>query len=283
MRDSHNMKPTNHTITVFLYLTKAFDMAWNNKLLVTCHNKFSIRGRTSSGVYAKAEDGLVFRCRFRNRDNCSVSRSVLLTIREALDFALRFETSDTYILTENKSSIQYLKKWPKIPEKTGEEIISKIVTLSQKSRVFIQWIPSHVGVFGNEVADLLLKEGRALPSAPSGEFFASEIFSIHRAEANSAWKVLPAHEWYAGNRPGMSPQSEVTRPVQTALARLRSDHIKSLKFVDEENTSSFCPCSCPASPAQAIDCIGAFARLLGSEGENGLVVLLVRHGIMDLV
>ncbi|GBM46858.1 hypothetical protein AVEN_216571-1 [Araneus ventricosus] len=56
-----------------------------------------------------------------------------------------------------------------------------------KSRACIQWIPSHVGVFGNEVADLLAKEGSALPSATSGELFVSEISSIHRAKANFTW------------------------------------------------------------------------------------------------
>ncbi|GBN59034.1 hypothetical protein AVEN_254502-1, partial [Araneus ventricosus] len=152
-----------------------------------------------------------------------------------------------------------------------------------KSRVCIQWIPSHVGVFGNEVVDLHAKEGSALPSAASGELFASEIFSIHRAKANSTWKVPPAHEWYAGNRPDLPLQSEGTRSAQTALAKLRSGHIKSLKFVDKEKTYSSCPCSCPASPADVIDCIGASARLLWSEGENGLVALLERHSIMDLV
>ncbi|GBN74156.1 hypothetical protein AVEN_70788-1 [Araneus ventricosus] len=121
-----------------------------------------------------------------------------------MDFTLRFESSDIYISTDSKSSIQYLKKWPKFSEKTGQEIISKTVSLSQKSRVCIQWIPSHVGVLGNEVADLLAKEGSALPSAGSGELFASDIFSIHRAEANSSWKIPPSHEWYAGNRPGLS-------------------------------------------------------------------------------
>ncbi|GBM67016.1 hypothetical protein AVEN_135510-1 [Araneus ventricosus] len=105
---------------------------------------------------------------------------------------------------------------------------------SQKSIVCIQWIPSHVGVFGNEVADLLAKDGSALPSAASGEIFASEISSIHRAKANSTWKVPPAHEWYAGNRPGLSLQSEGS--AQTALARLRSGHIKRLKFVDKEKS-----------------------------------------------
>ncbi|GBM56106.1 hypothetical protein AVEN_43481-1 [Araneus ventricosus] len=82
-----------------------------------------------------------------------------------------------------------------------------------------------------------------------------------RAKANSTWKVPPAHEWYAGNRPGLSLQSEGTRSAQTALARLRSGHIKSLKFVDK--TYSSCPCSCPA---HVIDCIGASERLLWSEG-----------------
>ncbi|GBL75054.1 hypothetical protein AVEN_195771-1, partial [Araneus ventricosus] len=102
------------------------------------------------------------------------------------------------------------------------------------------------------------------------------------AKANSTWKVLPTHEWYAGNRPGLTLQSKDTRSAQTALARLRSGHIKSLKYVDKEKTSS-CPCSCPASPAHVIDCIGASASLLWSEGGNGLVVLLERHGIMDPV
>ncbi|GBM36281.1 hypothetical protein AVEN_98942-1 [Araneus ventricosus] len=112
--------------------------------------------------------------------------------------------------------------------------------------------------------------------------FRNVLFLI-RAKANSTWKVPPAHEWYAGNHPGLSLQSEGTRSAQSALARLRSGHIKSLKFVDKEKTYSSCPCSCPASPAHVIDCIGASARLLWSEGENGLVVLLERHGIMDLV
>ncbi|GBL86945.1 hypothetical protein AVEN_236103-1 [Araneus ventricosus] len=208
-------------------------------------------GRTGSGVYATAEYSLVFLCRFSNPDNCSVFRSELLAIREALDFALRSETIDTYILTDSKSSIQYLKNWPKISEKTGQEIISKIVSISEKSRICIQWIPSHVGVFNNEVADLLAKEGNALASAASGKLFASEISSIYRAKANSTCKVPPAHEWYAGNRSGLSLQSEGTRFAQTALARLRSGHIKSLKFADKKKDLFLLPlflscfsCSC---------------------------------------
>ncbi|GBN61094.1 hypothetical protein AVEN_155609-1 [Araneus ventricosus] len=91
-----------------------------------------------------------------------------------------------------------------------------------------------------------------------------------------------SHEWYAGNCPGLSLHSECARSAQIALARLRSGHMKSLKFIDKETYFS-CPCSCRASPARVIDCIGASAILLWSESGNGLVVLLDRHGMMELV
>ncbi|GBM81041.1 hypothetical protein AVEN_151988-1 [Araneus ventricosus] len=120
-------------------------------------------------------------------------------------------------------------------------------------------LPSHVGVFGNEEADVLAKEESALPSETSSELFTSEIYSIHKAIANSARRNPPTHDW------------------------LRSGHIKSLKFIDKENTFSSCPCSCPAPPAHIIDCIGSSARQLWSGEGKGLVELLERHGVMDLV
>ncbi|GBO35537.1 hypothetical protein AVEN_202781-1 [Araneus ventricosus] len=128
-----------------------------------------------------------------------------------------------------------------------------------------------------------LRKREVLFLATSSELFTSEIYSIHKAKANSAWKNPPTHDWYAGNRPDLSLQSVGTRSAQTALARLRSGHIKSLKFIDKEKTFSSCPCSCPASPAHIIDCIGASARQLWSGEGKGLVELLERHGVMDLV
>ncbi|GBO35569.1 hypothetical protein AVEN_129638-1, partial [Araneus ventricosus] len=132
----------------------------------------------------------------------------------------------------------------------------------------------------DSISDMILKSGRMvtldIPLLP--------IEKIQlKAKENSTWKVPPAHEWYAGNRPGLSLQTEGTRSAQTALARLRSGHIKSLIFVDKEKTYSSCPCSSPASPAHVIDCIGASARQLWNEGGNGLLVLLERHDIMNLV
>ncbi|GBM30168.1 hypothetical protein AVEN_134212-1 [Araneus ventricosus] len=149
-------------------------------------------------------------------------------------------------------------------------VFSMITSGNDKSRVCIQWIPSHVGVFGNEVADLLANEGSALPSAASGELLASEIVSIHRAKANSTWRVPPAHEWYAAIRPGLSLQSKGTRSAQTALASLRSGHIKSLKFVDKEKTYSPCPCSCPASLLMSLTVLAPLRGCCGVRGNMDL-------------
>ncbi|GFY46673.1 uncharacterized protein TNIN_78211 [Trichonephila inaurata madagascariensis] len=110
------------------------------------------------------------------------------------------------------------------------------------------------------MADLLAKKGNALPSAAPSELSTSEIFSIHMTKASSIWRVLSTQEWYAGNLPGLSLQS--VRSAQAALARLRSGHIRSLKFVDRKMTFSSCPCSVWHHPSHALDCIDASVRQL---------------------
>ncbi|GFT16643.1 reverse transcriptase domain-containing protein [Nephila pilipes] len=45
VRDSHNLKPTNHTVAVFLDLTKAFDRMWINKLLIKLFDTFKVNGK----------------------------------------------------------------------------------------------------------------------------------------------------------------------------------------------------------------------------------------------
>ncbi|GFY39503.1 hypothetical protein TNIN_74901 [Trichonephila inaurata madagascariensis] len=57
---------------------------------------------------------------------------------------------------------------------------------------------------------------------PSRELFVSNIPSIHRAKASSIWRVPLAYDYYAGNSPGLSLQTVVTRSIQRALVTLGS-------------------------------------------------------------
>ncbi|GFT11269.1 RNase H domain-containing protein [Trichonephila clavipes] len=116
-------------------------------LIVYTDGSRSDTSRAGSGIISNTPGNDV-KISIRNSDHCSVFRSELIAISGALDHAL-----NSY--KDSKSSIQYLKNWPKIMDSTGLDILSKLVRLGQRKQVCIQWIPSHVGVPGNEAADEL--------------------------------------------------------------------------------------------------------------------------------
>ncbi|GFU79370.1 RNase H domain-containing protein [Trichonephila clavipes] len=67
-----------------------------------------------------------------NPDHYSVFRSELIAISGALDHALNSYKDSIWILTDSRSSIEYLKNWPKIRDSTGLDISSKLVRLGQR-------------------------------------------------------------------------------------------------------------------------------------------------------
>ncbi|GFU83583.1 RNase H domain-containing protein [Trichonephila clavipes] len=76
-----------------------------------------------------------------------------------MDLEFHFTCHTMVILTDSRSSIQYLKSWLKVMESTGLDILSKVARLGQRKQVRLQWIPSHVGVPGKEAADELAGRG----------------------------------------------------------------------------------------------------------------------------
>ncbi|GFU70110.1 nup43 [Trichonephila clavipes] len=65
-------------------------------------------------------------------------------------------------------------------DSTGQDILSKLVWLRQRKQVCFRWIPSHVGVPGNETADELAGRGCDLPNPSSTVLTHSEIHSFQK-------------------------------------------------------------------------------------------------------
>ncbi|GFT30041.1 RNase H domain-containing protein [Trichonephila clavipes] len=150
----------------------------------------------------------------RNPDHGSVFRLELIAV-SALDYALNSYDS-IWILTDSRSSIQYLKNWPKIMYCTGLDILSILARLCQRKQVCFQWIPSHVGMPGNEAVDELARRGCDHSNPSPTVLNHSEIHSLQRTKINLTWQNPPDHHWYAAKSPGISLQCRSSRAHQTA-------------------------------------------------------------------
>ncbi|GFU79411.1 RNase H domain-containing protein [Trichonephila clavipes] len=94
-------------------------------LIIYTDGSRSDTGRAGSGTFSNTPENDV-KISIRNPDHYSVFRSELIAISGALDHALNSYKDSIWILTDSRSSIQYLKNWPKIRDSTGLDISSKL-------------------------------------------------------------------------------------------------------------------------------------------------------------
>ena len=80
-------------------------------------------------------------------------------MREALKMAEDNEEEGVMIVTDSQSLVKALKSKKHSTDKTLEECKERLDKIASIKKVVIQWIPSHVGVRGNGMADEAAKNG----------------------------------------------------------------------------------------------------------------------------
>ncbi|GBN90761.1 hypothetical protein AVEN_113622-1, partial [Araneus ventricosus] len=77
------------------------------------------------------------------------------------------------------------------------------------------------------------------------------------APVNISWRHPPAHSWYRSEGPGAAICFKGDRKDQTALARLSSGHLKTLRHSRGDKKFNICTkCSMiEANPQHLLDCV----------------------------
>ncbi|GBO12431.1 hypothetical protein AVEN_139327-1, partial [Araneus ventricosus] len=98
----------------------------------------------------------------------------------------------------------------------------------------LQWIPSHIDIFFNDLADELTKEGSAEPLDNRGLLTVREIFSKVRTDNNRTWRIPPIYDRNQQKHPGATLELKCDRKLQTTITRLISGHTRTLSYVQGE-------------------------------------------------
>ncbi|GFX17067.1 RNase H domain-containing protein [Trichonephila clavipes] len=132
--------------------------------------------------------GLNERCTRATRDGCSVFRSELISIDEVLgSLASLPNGKEIWILSDSRSAMQHLSDWQSVRDNVGVSILTKLKRLSTSHQIHLQWIPSHIDLEGNEIADTLAKAGACEVPETSAPLTFLEIFSRTKHQNKTAW------------------------------------------------------------------------------------------------
>ena len=134
------------------------------------------------------------------------------------------------ILTDSLSSLLALRSfYPKHP--FAQDILSRLKSLQQAGKsVQFCWIPSHVGIAGNELADAAARRAASVPCTrrlplPARDFYPAASRLVHSLWQN-LWDTRPSNK-LRNIKPVLEPwlsSSRSSRRQEVILSRLRIGH-----------------------------------------------------------
>ena len=190
---------------------------------------FTDGSKTSDGVGCAFVFGHDIRS-FSLPSNSSVFTSELVAISKALCYAEVGSEALHLILTDSLSSLLALRSfYPSHP--ILQDILARLSAMDQTGKsVQFCWIPSHVGIAGNESADAAARRAASAPHTrrlplPARDFYPAASLFV-RSEWQRSWSALPRNK-LRELKPNLEPwqsSSRRSRREEVILCRLRVGH-----------------------------------------------------------
>lgn len=180
-------------------------------------------GSLRQGQVACAVWSPTFKLLSRLPSVCSVFTAELCAIYYALRFIVN-KPGKYVIFSDSLSSIHSLRSCQTSTNYYVSRIQALLTTFSSGS-LSLEWVPSHMGIPGNEAADTLAEEALSLPIPAHFLLPTDDIARKIDHHYANAWQ----HSWTASANPfartkpllGSSVQEELPRRSQIVLTRLR--------------------------------------------------------------
>ncbi|GBN56732.1 hypothetical protein AVEN_228117-1 [Araneus ventricosus] len=111
-----------------------------------------------------------------------------------------------------------------------------------------------------------------------------ELLSRRKALVNISWRHPPAHSWYSCEGPGAAIHFKGVRKDQTALARISSGHLKTLRFSRGDKKFNICTkCNMiEPTPQHLFDCV-ALVYDDQLKRPDFLLEMMRANDLMDLI
>ena len=234
-----------------------------------------------AGVFIEDPDGQQHLLTVPAGNVCSSYRAEMVALREALKFLLDRQTLPPELIvicTDSQSALAALRGGPSTQTTLiGGEIWAALQQLSARGRrTYLQWVPSHCGLPGNERADELAKQASALDK----EEVPVDAMTVYRAVARTdQWVSDWPRGWYrslmGAKLPG--PVRHLDRAEAVDVHQLRAGHWSgSAQYLHRigRNPSRHCP------QCEDVDCQGARCPLCRETADTPYHVLVECPALM---
>lgn len=209
------------------------------------HTIFTDGSRDNTGVGAAFLDThLQKSCSYKISSKISIMFAELFAIAEALEYAQCLNSSNIVIFSDSRSALQHIARCTSNVRcaPIAYTILKSICDMKYRNKnVILQWIPSHVGLAGNEQVDQLAKTAIVGGSEKVLLPFYTDLITDVKLQCQNAWnehfdeRSVSAGVWYKTiqSSPPRIPwfdRCEMSRNNIVLAMRIRSGHIPTNKF-----------------------------------------------------